>query len=536
MSLRFPGTDCKYQPSMKFFFSIIFLFGCLVQGTAQIVAQDQEGEYDVFLLIGQSNMAGSGYMLPEDAVQTLHGTWLLNDKGKPEPATGSLNRYSSVRKPNLNRIGPGNSFGPAIAEATGRKVLLVVNALGGSSIRYWAKKGPRVNDRKSIAYKQLRLYDEAVRRTKEALRYGKLKAILWQQGEADAGKWAEYPEKLAALVADLRSDLNAPDVPFIVGELAYWRESFRDFNTMIQNVSDFIPNSVCRSAAGLNMRSTESDPHFDREGHLELGKRYAEIVLRRIYPDVVGPAPAPRVETASADIRFDQSPESFNGLAEGTRCRLSGNIVREDIVSASCAYVSRTMELLRPVSTLKTGSGNAFEIKFRASEELGYVIICARTKNGQTLMRTMDIHTGYKLHRELVTLDGRNRTYPTGEAGGMMNLRFGFRGKQIRIYGTADGTAGESCTLARPRKIRQAGFMASTASELKTATGTNPESEGVILALNALSTPTRWAIAYCTPLVNGTPKKALISFDRMETIDKNDYTKSTCWIYIKTEL
>ena len=276
-------------------FAFFTLFPGLAQdnrGAAGGTTAPDTAEYDVFLLIGQSNMSGSGIMLPEDTVYVLPGTWLLNEEGVPEPAVGSLTRYSSVRKKTYKpRIGPGNSFGPAVARATGRKVLLVVNALGGSSIRFWQKDSPVTTEKLSVGYGELQLYAEAVRRTKQALRHGSLKAILWQQGEADARTRRDvYMGMLARMVADLRKDLDAPNVPFIAGELGYWKPNFVEFNKLIRTISDVIPNSAWRSAEGAEMRSNAEDPHFSRTGHILLGERYAEIVLRMCYPGIAAEA------------------------------------------------------------------------------------------------------------------------------------------------------------------------------------------------------------------------------------------------------
>lgn len=243
----------------------------------------QEG-YDVYLLIGQSNMAGRGYMLASDTTDTMPGVWLLNGQDIPEPARNPLNRYSTVRKRlNMQRISPGTTFGVTVAEKTGRKVLLVVNALGGSSITAWAPDAPMAIDKESAGYGRLQLYAEAVRRTREALKYGTLRGILWHQGEADSRRLPEYPAMLETLVENLRRDLNAPQVPFVAGELAYWRGSSKAFNEMIRGIDGFVPYSGWVSAEGLGQLIDERDPHFSRDGQLLLGERYAQKILEMVY-------------------------------------------------------------------------------------------------------------------------------------------------------------------------------------------------------------------------------------------------------------
>mgnify|MGYP001427190629 CR=1 FL=1 len=131
---------------------------------------------------------------------------------------------------------------------------LIVNARGGSSIRSWVK-----NAKQSGGY-----YDEAIRRAKEAMKYGTLKAIIWHQGEADCSNPEAYKQKLISLVKDLREDLNMPELPVVVGQISQWNWTKREagtvpFNQMIKKVSSFIPHSIGyhrKDWDGIKMRRT----------------------------------------------------------------------------------------------------------------------------------------------------------------------------------------------------------------------------------------------------------------------------------------
>ena len=107
----------------------------LSASTLLYAKKKNNNDYDVYLLIGQSNMAATNKMklLPSDTTEIIPGVWLLNDKDIPEPAKNPLNRYSSVTS-NDGGLGLGTSFGKKISAKTNRKVLLVVNALGGTEI------------------------------------------------------------------------------------------------------------------------------------------------------------------------------------------------------------------------------------------------------------------------------------------------------------------------------------------------------------------------------------------------------------------
>ena len=246
---------------------------------------EQTGEYDVYLLIGQSNMAGRGTMIAGDE-KPIEGVYLLDTEGNVVPATNPLNQYSTIRKEMKHQqINPGFSFSQEIYKATGRKVLLVVNARGGSNISEWAKGKTTTFDYTDASGKKssvsLSFLSEAIRRTKQATAYGPLKAILWHQGESNSSSPSGYMDKLTELVSNLRAELGA--VPFIAGEIAPWHKNKDKFNPIINTISTVIPNSDCVSSEGCNMLLAENDPHFGRDGQILLGQRYAEKVLKMVY-------------------------------------------------------------------------------------------------------------------------------------------------------------------------------------------------------------------------------------------------------------
>ena len=252
-----------------------------VEETYPAPVAGEEGEYDVYLLIGQSNMAGRGELLEEDYAE-IPNVYLLDSEGTPVAAKNPMNIYSSIRKAgdSLQQMGPGASFASTVVEQTGRKLLLVVNARGGSAIAEWAKGATATSPS---------FYDEAVRRTQQAMEYGALKGILWHQGCSDQ-KNTSYMTQLTALAKNLRNDFGA-DVPFIVGQLGDWRSSSANFNTNIQNVNDYIIYSDWVSSQGCVPIITEesdgqpdlTDPHFNRASQITMGKRYAQKILKMVY-------------------------------------------------------------------------------------------------------------------------------------------------------------------------------------------------------------------------------------------------------------
>lgn len=260
---------------MKNFYLLLFFLLQLWPVEAKGVKGDVPSKLDVYLCIGQSNMAGRGQLTPA-VMDTMQNVYLLNDKDRFELAVNPLNRYSTVRKElSMQRLGPAYGFAKEMVEKSQRPVGLVVNARGGSSINSWLKGS-------KDGY-----YEEALSRIRIALKQGgQLKAILWHQGEADCSNLEAYKQKLASLINCFREDLKMPKLPFIVGQISQWSgwtkrpDGTAPFNKMITEVSSFIPYSDWVSSEGLDCYKDETDPHFGTEGLLLLGKRYAEKVLK----------------------------------------------------------------------------------------------------------------------------------------------------------------------------------------------------------------------------------------------------------------
>lgn len=254
----------------SFFIFLLFLPSIIWAGGAK---KQKTGKPDIYLCIGQSNMAGRATLTPE-LMDTLNNVYLFNDHEEFEPAVNPLNRYSTIGKEiSMQRLGPSYSFAKEMAEKTGCPVGLVVNARGGSSINSWLKGA-------KDGY-----YEEALTRVKAAMKKGHLKAIIWHQGEANSTDPEKYKQQLSSLMGDLRQDLGMPELPVVVGQISQWAGwtksplGTKPFNDMILTVASFLPNSAYASSEGLLPYKDETDPHFDTNSQLMLGKRYAEALL-----------------------------------------------------------------------------------------------------------------------------------------------------------------------------------------------------------------------------------------------------------------
>lgn len=249
---------------MKKIKAIILAIGFLI--IYLVTTKDKEEKMDLYLLIGQSNMAGRAPLELQD-LDTLSNVFLFTsiENKEWEKAANPLNKYSSIRKKlSMQKLGPGYSFARMMRDAQkGNKIGLVVNAKGGTKIDLWKPSSE--------------FYNETVQRTQKAMEFGNLKGILWLQGESDSNNYEAYLPKLVSLIKNLRSDFNMPELPFIAGQLSNDRPHRSGFNEMILELPtklDYV--SVITSENTSTIDST----HFDAASQHKLGERYAKEMLK----------------------------------------------------------------------------------------------------------------------------------------------------------------------------------------------------------------------------------------------------------------
>ncbi|PQO40708.1 sialate O-acetylesterase [Blastopirellula marina] len=227
-------------------------------------------KFHLFLLVGQSNMAGRGKVTPAD--QTANPKVLMFDQtGNWVPAVDPLH----FDKPKVVGVGLGRTFGLEIAQDNPDVTIgLIPCAVGGSPIASWE---PGALDKATKTHP----YDDAMKRAHQALQAGELKGILWHQGESDSSpeKAKVYEEKLHALIARFRRELNAPDVPFIAGQMGQfserpWNEAKQKVDQVHQDLPNNVPHTAFVSSDGLKHKG--DNVHFDAESYRELGRRYAK--------------------------------------------------------------------------------------------------------------------------------------------------------------------------------------------------------------------------------------------------------------------
>ncbi len=249
----------------KIAFSCILSLSCAACSIGAAATDEQaeakvpadKSKFHVIVLMGQSNMEGSGYPVFSEYINGTPRVLRMN-KDDMEWKQASLTLGPS------SGISPGYVFARQYADMhPGVTVGFIQCALGGRSLQQLSENGERLSNGKTV-------YQDSIDRIKEAQKVGEIKAILWHQGESDSGD-RNYVKRLAAYVEKLRKDINEPNVPFIAGEIGPWGGQV-NFNRNIASLESSIPNSGLASAENLKHRGDEI--HFSSFSHYILGSRY----------------------------------------------------------------------------------------------------------------------------------------------------------------------------------------------------------------------------------------------------------------------
>ncbi|SHN25933.1 3',5'-cyclic AMP phosphodiesterase CpdA [Cyclobacterium lianum] len=240
--------------SLRKYFNLLLL---VVLGIhTPLLAQDN---LDIYLAIGQSNMAGRA-VVQQDLEAPVDGAYVFTGTDW-QPASNPMNIYSSVRKDSsMQRLSPAYGFVRKMKELYPEKHIgMVVNARGGFAIEEWMPGS--------------HFFDEILKRARSASKYGKIRGIIWHQGESNAGAVEQYMAQLDTLVGALRDSLGLPRLAFVAGQLSEDKASRKAFNTMMLELPEKIPYTALVAGFGT---ATFDSTHFDSPSQILLGERYAD--------------------------------------------------------------------------------------------------------------------------------------------------------------------------------------------------------------------------------------------------------------------
>lgn len=278
--------------------------GAFAGGSERVVTVGPVFVGDLWVLAGQSNMQGVGNLTdvtpPSDRVMALgmDDKWVRAEEplhwlvDSPDPVHSGnpadrAARSEAEHKTRTKGAGLGLPFGVVMASATNVPVGLIVSAHGGTSMAQWdpAKKGEGGNS----------LYGSMLRQIK--LAGGKVRGILWYQGESDAnGEAAKvYPKAFADFIAAVRNDLGQQDLPFYFVQIGRFvnpgapdPKPWNAVQDAQRELADRIPNTAVVASVDLEL---DDLIHVGTPGLKRLGTRLARIALRELFGQVGATTP-----------------------------------------------------------------------------------------------------------------------------------------------------------------------------------------------------------------------------------------------------
>jgi len=224
----------------------------------------------VFLLAGQSNMAGRGLVEPQDTIPNAR-ILTINKNGEVILAKEPLHFY----EPSLTGLDCGLSFGKALIGHLPESisVLLLPTAVGGSSISQWLGDS---------LYRDVRLLTNFREKAEIGKRYGEIKGVLWHQGESDANpeRIPVHKDRLTQLFSIFRTTAGDPRLPILMGELGSYSNNKENWMKINDQLRLYAANDARVSVINTADFNNKGDNiHFDSEGQRNLGRRFAKEYL-----------------------------------------------------------------------------------------------------------------------------------------------------------------------------------------------------------------------------------------------------------------
>jgi len=226
----------------------------------------------VFILAGQSNMAGRGFVEPQDTIPDKR-ILSVNSNQQIVIAKEPLHFYEPTR----TGLDCGLSFGKTLLKhiPDSISILILPTAIGGSSIQQWLGDS---------TYRKVKLISNFREKVETGKKYGQIKAILWHQGESDAN--AEdipvYKDKLSKLFNLFRTYIDNDCLPVLIGELGTYSPKNNDWqmiNKAIREYSLIDNNTAIISTSDLKQKG--DNEHFNSEGQRTMGQRFAEEYIKK---------------------------------------------------------------------------------------------------------------------------------------------------------------------------------------------------------------------------------------------------------------
>ncbi|CAJ1973425.1 unnamed protein product [Sphenostylis stenocarpa] len=235
---------------------------------------------NIFIMAGQSNMAGRGGVVNDTAAGITTWDGVVPPQSRPNPSILKLDAHLTwveAREPlhadidfkKTNGVGPGMTFANSVLEKHREfgQIGLVPCAIGGTNISQW-ERGKE-------------LYNEMIKRAKASGRDGgTIRALLWYQGETDTVNLHDaqlYHRRVHKFFLDVRDDLQSPLLPIIQVALASGSGPYIEIVRQAQLGIDLL-NLRTVDAHGLPLQP--DGLHLSTPAQVHLGQMMANAFLQ----------------------------------------------------------------------------------------------------------------------------------------------------------------------------------------------------------------------------------------------------------------
>lgn len=333
---------------------------------------------DLWVLAGQSNMEGcaplAGCEEPSIYVNVFafRDLWMRAEEPLHWRSESNLpvynentaaeeiqKRWREGRDPHrTGGVGPGLPFAKELHRLTNVPIGLIPCAYGGTSMDQWSP------DKKAAGGKSL--YGGTLIRIARA--GGKVKGILWYQGESDTpgDGPAKYQEKMVHLIESFRKDLNQPNLGFYYVQLSRtlmvspFDPGWNVVREIQRQLEGLIPNTGVVAAADLPL---SDGIHVGTPGHSRLGPRLAKLAARNLYGvSKFQPGPHPTkailLDATSGVIRLELS--GVNG-ALNPQTNIPGFTIADATGATLAPFVDVSVDPAHPQSLLMHTGGQVPE-------------------------------------------------------------------------------------------------------------------------------------------------------------------------------
>lgn len=283
-----------------------------------LVTSAEAKEYKVYFLGGQSNMEGYGYIrdLPEELNASVKGVMIYQGNSAPDgaaidgrgiwaelkPGHGAGFRSNGQTNFYSDRFGLELTFARRLLALEPNSNIVIIKyaragtSLDSSAARNFGSWEPDYNNGNGINQ-----YDHFLATVNNAMSVDDIDGdgesdvltpagIVWMQGESDAVHTLEIAERydahLKRLMDLFRAAFRTDDLPVVIGRISDSGQNEHGkvwtYGEVVRNAqAEFVQKDGYAALVTATDNYSYSDPwHYDSEGYLDLGLRFAEEIVR----------------------------------------------------------------------------------------------------------------------------------------------------------------------------------------------------------------------------------------------------------------